>query len=327
MIRILAAGSIALALATATACGAGADVGDSSSSGDAGTEAKLAPDASGAPGSAADGSLSAGGPADAANNTSANSGDGEQGLTATPDLVVSAAADRQQVFTASADVKVDSLDDAVAEGAGLIEGLGGFAANEDVDLSGSNHATIVYRVPAPQFRPALAALSKLGHLRSQTIDSTDVTSQYADLEGRVTTLQTSIGRLQGFLAETTDVNQVASLEGELTRREAELESIEAQRRAMADQITLSTITVSFDATTASPATTTDRTGFMGGLDAGWNVALDMAAGALATLGFLLPFLPLVLIAGALIWWVRRRRAGRPLADSQPAEPIPDPQAG
>ena len=65
----------------------------------------------------------------------------------------------------------------------------------------------------------------------------------------MTTLRTSIARLQGFLSETTDVNQIASLESELTRREAELESIESQRRVLTDQVALSTISVDFDART------------------------------------------------------------------------------
>ena len=297
--RHLAVVALALVLATVAACGSGGGGDESSSSADAGTEVQRAPEATDLP---ADASTSGAVAADAASGASG----GDQALTATPELAVAAAGDRQQVFTAAADVKVESLDAAVAEAAGAIGGLGGFAATEDVDVAGSNLATIVYRVPAPQFRPALTALSRIGELRSQTIDSSDVTAQYADLEGRVTTLRTSIGRLQGFLGETTDVNQVASLEGELTRRESELESIEAQRRALADQVDLSTITVSFDATTASPATTSDRAGFSGGLDAGWDVAAGIVAGSMATVGFLLPFVPLLLVVAGLVRWFRRR---------------------
>jgi len=280
---------LALLALTTAACGMGGSGNDSAESR---ADAPATRDA----GSVAEGAVAV---ADDA------AGGGDQALTATPELAV-LAADRQQIFTAGVDLAVESLDAAVSEAGGAITGLGGFAANEDVDLADSNRATIVYRVPAPQFRAALSALSDIGELRSQTIDSTDVTSQYADLDGRVTTLRTSIGRLQGFLGETTDVNQIASLEGELTRRESELESIEGQRRALADQIELSTITVSFDATTASPATEPARAGFSGGLDAGWDVAVTVAGGASAAAGFLVPFLPLIAVVVGLGWWLRRR---------------------
>ena len=223
------------------------------------------------------------------------------------------AAARLQTFTADLDLGVDQLDDAVAEASATIEELGGFAADEDIDLAGSERATVVYRVPATEFRPALDALADVGALRRQSIGSEDVTTRYSDLESRVTTLRTSITRLQGFLAETTDVNQIASLEGELTRREAELESIESQRRVLADQVALSTITVEFDAGRGSEQIVADDApGFRRGLEAGWDAARVLTAVVAATAGFLVPLLPLVALVALAVWWTRRRRGRRGL---------------
>ncbi len=101
-----------------------------------------------------------------------------------------------QTFAATVDLGVEQLDEAVAEASAAIEALGGFAADEDVDLAGSERATVVYRVPAAEFRPALDALADVGSLRRQSIESEDVTAQYSDLEARVTTLRTSITRLR-----------------------------------------------------------------------------------------------------------------------------------
>ena len=294
--RGLVATGLALVAAVALACSGSTDSSESSDSGAGGSVEEL-----GSPRvmDAADG--------DAAGAAAESAG----GVTATPELAVSAAG-REQVFTAQVQLQVESLDTAVDAAATAVAAVGGFAAAEDVDLSGDSTARIVYRVPAEQFRPALAALSDIGELRSQTLDSTDVSAQYADLESRLVTMRTSIGRLQSFLSETTDVNQIAALEGELTRREAELESIEGQRRALADQVALSTITVSFDATRATPATSSDadRPGFAGGLDAGWDVLVELAAAGAAVAGFLLPFLPLLLVAAAILWWAMRRRTRR-----------------
>lgn len=163
----------------------------------------------------------------------------------------SAAATRDRIFTANLEIEVEVLEDAVDEASAAVGALGGFSANEEVDLGERRHATVTYRVPADRFDEAVEALGAVGDLQTQQVDAQDVTAQYADLEGRVTTLRTSIARLQGFLAETTDVTQIASLEGELTRREAELESTESQRRALADSIELSTITVAFTGSEAA----------------------------------------------------------------------------
>lgn len=218
---------------------------------------------------------------------------------------------RQRTFTASLELDVDRLDTAVAEAAGVVEGLGGFSATEDVDLGSARVATITYRVPAERFRRALDELGGLGELRQQDVQGDDVTGAVADLESRVTTLRTSVTRLQGFLGEATDVNQIAGLEGELTRREAELASVEAQRRSLADQVALSTVTVVFDAARSDPAPVEDddRTlpTFLGGLEAGWDAAVAVVAVLLAGAGLLLPFLPLLVVA-ALVWrWRRGRR--------------------
>ena len=224
---------------------------------------------------------------------------------------------RDQVFTATLDIEVEVLEESVSEASTALEALGGFAANEDIDLGESRRATVTYRVPADQFDQAMDALAAVGDLQTQQVEAQDVTSQYADLEGRVTTLRTSIGRLQGFLAEATDANQIASLEGELTRREAELESTEAQRRALADRIELSTITVSFTGSEALAPVDDTRTlpTFLGGLETGWDILVAVGAFTLSALGLVAPFLPLVLLVVLLGRWARRRGQDAELTES------------
>jgi hypothetical protein len=219
-------------------------------------------------------------------------------------------------------VRVESLDAALVEASKTVTAQGGFTASEDVDLSASLHAQVTYRVPAAKFRATLDALAKVGKVQSQSVDSNDVTAQYADLEGRVKTLRASIARLQGFLLAATDITQVASLESELTSRESELESIESQRRALADQVDLSTVTVSFDATSASPSPSTvdDRPGFSGGLEAGVDVLKDLGSAALAVFGFLLPFLPFVAVLLLIVVLARRRARRRRAVTMSPSSP-------
>jgi len=229
-----------------------------------------------------------------------------------------AVTDRRQTYTATMALEVEGLDGAVRDASAAVDALGGFSSSEDVDLGDARHATITFRVPAVQFRPALDAIAEVGDLQSQQVRNEDVTATYADIESRVTTLRTSIDRLRGFLAEATDVNQIASLEGELTRREAELESVESQRRALADQVALSTITVSFDAATTETPVDDDRTlpTFLGGLESGWDAIVSGGAVVLAVFGFLLPFLvPAALLVLAIRWLTRRRSDGVDLPEA------------
>lgn len=308
--RVAAVALTALALLVAASCsgGGGQDEGASDSG-----QTGFAQDAD-------EGAVTGGGGAGGGEELTAT-GEVVQATTPEPDPEApDAQASRLQTFTATVDLGVEQLEDAVADAAAAVEALGGFAAEEEVDLAGSERATVVYRVPAAEFRPALDAIGDVGALRRQSIESEDVTAQYSDLEARVTTLRTSITRLQGFLSETTDVNQIASLESELTRREAELESIESQRRVLADQVSLSTITVTFDAARESERVADeDRPGFRGGLDAGQDAALALVAVVAATAGFVVPLLPLVALVVVIVWLVRRRRRRRSVGSDPASE--------
>lgn len=248
--------------------------------------------------------------------TDASGGGGASGKSAAVSadaLEVDATAGRQRTFTADLSLGVDEVDRAVEQAAEAVSSLGGFTATAQVDLEGDRQASASYRVPADQFDAALDALGALGEVRNEDVRTDDVTAQYADLESRVTSLRTSVGRLQGFLAQATDVGQIATIETELTRREAELESIEGQRRALADQVALSTISVAFGPLDAAAE---DRPTFLAGLDTGRETAGALLAAGAATAGFLVPFLPVLLLALLALALVRRRR--RRVAPSAPS---------
>jgi hypothetical protein len=264
--------------------------GDESSSGDAGSADEAA-----SAGAATDASESGGGAV------------AESAAVSTDAVEVDATEGRQRTFTANLSLGVDDVDRAVEQAADAVSSIGGFTATAQVDLEDGGQASASYRVPADQFDAALDALGALGEVRTKDVQTDDVTAAYADLESRVAALRTSVERLQGFLAQATDVGQIATIETELTRREADLESTEGQRRALADQVALSTISVSFEPLDEAAD---DRPTFLAGLDTGRDAAGTVLAAGAATVGFLLPFLPLLLLALMVVVLVRRRRARR-----------------
>ena len=222
-------------------------------------------------------------------------------------------------FRADISMVVDDLTDATNRANAAIATLGGYAANESIDLSSTGSAALTFRVPAANFAAAKERLAEIGRVTGQNQVADDVTAQYTDLESRVATMRASITRLQGLLVEATDVGQIAVLEGELTRREAELESIEAQRRVLADQVDMATISVAMDSDESEQPSDPDGStgGFLGGLERGWDAVTVVGSALLTVAGFLLPFLPLVIIAGFVLWWIRRRRNHAAAATGRP----------
>ena len=98
--------------------------------------------------------------------------------------------------------------------------------------------------------------------------------------------------MRGLLAEAGDVGQLAIVEGELARRETELEALQGQQRVLADQVALGTLTVHLRRGRRPTTLSEDTPGFSDGLRSGW-VALVDGGGASPLAGLGLPLLCLV----------------------------------
>ena len=125
----------------------------------------------------------------------------------------------------------------------------------------------------------------------------------ADLDGRIKALKISIERLENILERAGSSSEVIEAETALSQRQQELESLQLQRRSLTDQVTLSTLSVSFEQEGRPGSVAPD--GFRGGLIKGWNALIDTVNAIVTAAGAVVPWLGIGLIAG-LGWWVVRR---------------------
>lgn len=191
---------------------------------------------------------------------------------------------------------------------------GGFVAEEQVDVTGS---WLVLRVPAAGLDRLVDDLAATGTVLARSGRSEDATDQVVDLDSRVASQQASLTRLRALLAQASSVGDVVAVESELARREADLDSLERRLAALRDRVTLSTLTVELRGAAATPPSAPPP-GFGAGLGAGWAGLTAIGAVLAAVAGFLLPFLPLLAIAGGLVWvGLRYRRARRRRGDPGP----------
>ena len=100
----------------------------------------------------------------------------------------------------------------------------------------------------------------------------DVTTQVIDVDERVKTTEQSLRRLRAFLAESNDVGELVRLEGEITAREAELQSLKAQQEYLASQTSMATIDAPplHPEEYVAPPDALEDAGFLAGLKGGWN---------------------------------------------------------
>jgi len=188
-----------------------------------------------------------------------------------------------------------------------VAAAGGVVAEEQVDTTG---AWLVVRVPASGLDRLVDDLAATGTVLARSGRTEDATEQVVDLDSRVATQQASVTRVRALLAQATSIGDIVSVEAELARREADLDSLQRRLAALKDRVALSTLTVELR-TAPGPVPATPPPGFGAGLDAGWSGLKVIGSGLATATGFLLPFLPILAVAGGVIWVVvRRRRVAR-----------------
>jgi Domain of unknown function (DUF4349) len=195
----------------------------------------------------------------------------------------------------------------------IVDQYGGEVSDEQTDTDRDGEvvtAHLVLRVPASDFGEAMADLEDVADLRFSGRSSEDVTTQVIDTQTRLRAQRRSIARITTLLDRAQNLRDIVLIESQLTRRQADLDSLEKQAAYLQDQTSLATITVDIDHEgAAGPAE--GRTGFLAGLSAGWHGLVAVGVGLATAAGALLPWLVVLLVLGipgwALVHRLRRRR--------------------
>lgn len=238
---------------------------------------------------------------------------------ATSSRVAPAVARRAVIATAT--VALDSPDVARArqEVQRVADALGGEVSDEQAttDDGEVSWTRLVLRIPTDRYDDAVERIEETGRLLETERSTEDVTTQVIDNEVRIRAQERSLRRVEVLLDRADRIADVVSVEAELTRRQAELDSLKQQQAYLADQTSMATVTVHISRRSADEEPVAeDDDGFLHGLAAGWS-SLSGAAVALATLaGVLLPWLVVLAVLGVPLWWAvrrlpRRRSPGQP----------------
>lgn len=235
--------------------------------------------------------------------------------------------DRSVVTTGYLYLTVEQPLDAAADAVALVERIGGrvdarqeYAPRETSVSSDAGGAELVLRIPAARLTQTLDDLKQLGEVEELQLSSTDVSREVQDVDARVSALRASITRLLALQGQADTVEDLIDLESAISDRQAQLESYEAQQRALADQVSLSTITLVLGSPEVAPPDDEPAT-FLTGLTAGWEALIAFGTVLLVITGALLPWIVALGIVGLIVllivrFFVRRRSA----ASSAPADP-------
>ncbi|MFE0701383.1 DUF4349 domain-containing protein [Streptomyces sp. NPDC058872] len=257
--------------------------------------------------------------------------DGSPGSTGKP--AAKTPLQKHVIRTASLSVEVQDAAGALATARRVTAEAGGHVENESTERLDDARLSsqLVLRVPQERYDSVLAGLAGTGKLLDRKADAQDVTDQVVDVESRIATQRASVARVRELMDRAEKLSDVVTLEGELSRRQADLEALLAQQASLKDRTTLATITLRLSEEEKPPPAGREegRPGFGDALSGGWNALVGAAAWIGIVFTALAPWLAVGLV-GFFLWrrlvrprLTRRARPARPAGSAPDLPDLPD----
>ena len=134
-----------------------------------------------------------------------------------------------------------ALDAALAEAGGYME------SSDEYANSGSRRSlSLILRVPQENYESFLAAVAATGNVTYKSQQAEDVTTQYMDIEARLSNLTAQRTRLQELQASAENLSDLLEIESSLSDVQYQIESWQSQLDWYSQQVSCSTVYLSLD---------------------------------------------------------------------------------
>jgi Domain of unknown function (DUF4349) len=241
----------------------------------------------------------------------------QPGASAAPEPpAVGADVDAKIIRTGSMDLEVSNVPEAIREARDAIRNMGGYVgASQTSNIDDQPFAQITYRIPVDRWEDALDALRGVDgdttKVVSEQTDSVDVTSQVVDLDARIRNLRASETALVAIAQDAVRIQDILDIQARITEIRGQIEQLEAQQNALADQTSYATLTVTYQlpvvAAIEVQAEGWDATAIFDEASATLVGVLQALAGAgIWLLVVWVPILVMFAIAAGFVAWLLRR---------------------
>jgi hypothetical protein len=249
--------------------------------------------------------------------------------------------DKYLIRNGDISLKLDNIDDGQSAATAIAAKYGGTITNTNIrkDNAGYRAGTITLRIPSDKFMQVWSELMQIkgAEIITQSISTQDVGGEYVSQVSRMKALAAEQQTLQKMLDEALAVQRSRGLgeaykvlldtQSRLSEVTAQIQGVEDRIKAMADQITRSTITLEMTENPKIPAVAPDT--FNWGMGNTFNAAVrDLMVGVRGFLNGAIYFIVtlqwiwwlLIFFAARWAWSFYRKWAGRE-QKRIPAEPV------
>jgi Domain of unknown function (DUF4349) len=129
-------------------------------------------------------------------------------------------------------VRRGRMQDAAQQVFGIVTAAGGVVQSSNVASGEGAGATFDLRIPASRVTRTVGRLARLGHVRSETNSTLDVTKSYTTLTARLADATAERTGLLRQLAKAVTANQTASIKARLRIVETRINALQRSQRAL-----------------------------------------------------------------------------------------------
>lgn len=238
------------------------------------------------------------------------------------------------IRTADLSAETKEFDAAVAEIEKTVKELGGYIQSSNVRgqnyTSNGNYSTryasFTLRIPADRLDAFLSTAGELLNVTHSTSSAIDVSSDYYDIEARLSVLETERQLLEEMLSKSNSVNQMLEIETRLYDVIYEIESYKTMLKSYDGKVAYSTVNLNLSEVSDLSAINTDPSfgsRFVTAVSESWKNFVDFCQDFLIWLIYALPtliILALIFVAIPLIViFSIRRKCRRKAAKRKAAE--------
>ena len=174
-------------------------------------------------------------------------------------------------------MRAGDVSSAAAQAAQIAGGVGGYVSSETAKVNPDHPseatASVQLKIPVAAYPATLGQLGhRLGTQLSLQQQAQDVTQQVADVDSQVASDQAAIAQLRALLSHAGSVGDLLSVQNQINSEEANLESMQAQQRALSHETSYATVTLTILGPKAKPVLHRQKPPptLAGGFGAGWH---------------------------------------------------------
>jgi hypothetical protein len=158
--------------------------------------------------------------------------------------VAADATSRLIVKNGSLSAVVKDVSEAIKTISSYIESHKGFVVESNISKAGNApYGVVIARIPASEFEASVSYIKTLGSVMSESVNGSDVTAEYIDLDSQLKNLQAAEQQFLAIMKKADKIADILAVQNQLTQVRGQIESIQGRMKYLKETAEMSSLTI------------------------------------------------------------------------------------